>query len=193
MTNLHRSMLTAAAAIALLPASAQAATLVVDVANTQSVGDFGDPGNVVRTFQIGAGAHVTGIAYAVSLTAFTPSYLSELALAFTPTGDQDAGLFLRPAFQQAEPGSGSFADSLDLTTLDLDFLVGADGLLRLEFFEGFDDLPGADGIWNSGTVTVTYAAAVPEPATWALMAAGFGLVGGALRRRATVRSAVRFG
>jgi hypothetical protein len=28
-------------------------------------------------------------------------------------------------------------------------------------------------------------AAVPEPATWAMLIAGFGLVGGALRRRNT--------
>ncbi len=31
-------------------------------------------------------------------------------------------------------------------------------------------------------------AGVPEPATWALMIAGFGLAGGALRRRATARA-----
>lgn len=34
-----------------------------------------------------------------------------------------------------------------------------------------------------------YAIAVPEPATWAMMIGGFGLVGGAMRRR---RAAVRF-
>jgi hypothetical protein len=34
------------------------------------------------------------------------------------------------------------------------------------------------------TVTIALAGAVPEPATWAMMIGGFGLVGGALRRRA---------
>ena len=58
--------------------------------------------------------------------------------------------------------------------------------------------------WNSGTLELFYwdtfsldnsgeiafnIAAVPEPASWALMIAGFGLVGGAMRRRAKVRVA----
>jgi len=42
---------------------------------------------------------------------------------------------------------------------------------------------------NVGTVFNVTAAAVPEPTTWALMFAGFGMVGYAMRRR---RSAVAF-
>ena len=38
----------------------------------------------------------------------------------------------------------------------------------------------------------TFAAAVPEPASWALMIGGFGLAGFALRRRSSVRTTVRF-
>ena len=37
------------------------------------------------------------------------------------------------------------------------------------------------------SIAVTDAATVPEPASWALMIAGFGMVGGAIRRRASVR------
>lgn len=37
---------------------------------------------------------------------------------------------------------------------------------------------------------VGYEAAIPEPASWALMIAGFGLVGGALRRRRGFASAL---
>lgn len=52
------------------------------------------------------------------------------------------------------------------------------------------------GVFESGTTGLAYAiagipgagvGAVPEPATWALMLAGFGLVGVALRRRQAVR------
>jgi PEP-CTERM motif len=37
---------------------------------------------------------------------------------------------------------------------------------------------------------VTTAPAVPEPASWLMMLAGFGIVGGAMRRRATIRAAI---
>lgn len=40
---------------------------------------------------------------------------------------------------------------------------------------------------------ITAASAVPEPATWAMMTVGFGLVGTGLRRRAKVRTNVSFG
>lgn len=45
---------------------------------------------------------------------------------------------------------------------------------------------------NRGGVSVAVAS-VPEPASWALMLAGFGAVGFAMRRRAKVRTAVSFG
>ena len=41
------------------------------------------------------------------------------------------------------------------------------------------------------TITVIIGPSVPEPATWAMMIGGFGLAGGALRRRAT-RTAVHY-
>ncbi len=39
----------------------------------------------------------------------------------------------------------------------------------------------------NGSLTYAVNAAVPEPATWAMMIVGFGLVGGAMRRRHSVR------
>jgi hypothetical protein len=43
--------------------------------------------------------------------------------------------------------------------------------------------PGFDGQLLLDNVTLSDTGGVPEPASWALMIAGFGLVGGALRRR----------
>lgn len=46
--------------------------------------------------------------------------------------------------------------------------------------------PGGDGNDYSGNFRFTAAlAAVPEPASWAMLITGFGLVGGAMRRRST--------
>jgi hypothetical protein len=43
--------------------------------------------------------------------------------------------------------------------------------------------PEGDYIHDHGTFTTSKIAAVPEPATWAMMLGGFGVLGGALRRR----------
>jgi hypothetical protein len=189
-TFIKTAIVASAFAAVALPAAASADTYVFNISNIESFGEFGDPSNNVFTQNIGAGSIITGVSYNVNLTAFTPSYLSELVLAFTPT-DTLGGVFLTPGFADAAPGTASYSDSADLVDLGLSFAVGADGLLRLEFFEDFDDGSVApDGVWNSGSITFTYtpsgAGAVPEPATWAMMIGGFGMVGGAMRRRQKV-------
>ncbi len=44
-------------------------------------------------------------------------------------------------------------------------------------------LVGPDGVTTDGALTIAPAAAAPEPSTWALLIAGVGLAGAALRRR----------
>lgn len=70
-------------------------------------------------------------------------------------------------------------------------LLGANGIftsnggpLNLAYF----DSNNAD---NSGEIAFSISA-VPEPATWGMMLAGFGIVGFGLRRRGNVKSTVRF-
>lgn len=46
--------------------------------------------------------------------------------------------------------------------------------------------------WYLDNVTIAETAAVPEPASWAMMVAGFGLIGGAARRRRKVSTSVTF-
>jgi len=169
-----------------------AGSLTVDVTGAQSFGEMGNANNTVLNFNIGANARVTSVSYAVNVTAFDPSWLSEIGLMFTDS-DQFDGVIFNPGGGDSFPGTASYADSADLVSLDLDFFVGADGILRLEFYEDFDDfLTEANGVWNFGTVTFGFeneASAVPEPGSILLLGAGLALMGYTGRRRHGARKA----
>lgn len=74
-------------------------------------------------------------------------------------------------------GSGTFTAIGTSTTLGLFGTAGG-------HFTGLDNVK----ITDLGVAT----GAVPEPATWAMMLIGFGAMGGALRRRSTAASRIRF-
>ena len=74
------------------------------------------------------------------------------------------------------------AASSSWTMYTLTAYVPASGSVRVRFTgDSSSNARGAPGLDN---VSLTAKAAVPEPAAWALMIAGFGLAGAALRRRA---------
>lgn len=174
----------------LASAAAFATPLTVDVAGIASHGAFGDSRNTVLNFNVGANASITSISYDVNLTAFAPSWLSELGLAFTNSAITD-GVLLNPGFNDDRPGTASYSDSLDLVLGELSFNVGSDGILRLEFYEDFDDVAvDPDGRWNFGTITFNIEGGttppvsdVPEPASILLLGAGLGMMGYTGRRR----------
>lgn len=62
------------------------------------------------------------------------------------------------------------------------YTVGSTGTLSLSYFD-------SNNFDNTGSITFKLAA-VPEPASWALMIMGFGAVGAALRRRSAPRPAL---
>jgi len=173
------------------PSSVVISIVDFDVAGIFSNDGFGAPINEVYTIDIGAFSEVIGIGWDVTLFADSPSYLSEMIVTFSPT-DLSTGIDLSVAPDDTFPGLESYSSGgiINVVDLGLNFSVGADGLLRLEFWEDFVDFPGDwDGIWESGTLSIQYAApeaVIPEPATWGLMIAGFGLVGFAARRRRMV-------
>lgn len=62
--------------------------------------------------------------------------------------------------------------------------LGLDAFFTLTTKNNPDGVPGGSNtaVFTLGQVTVPVAAAVPEPATWAMMLGGFGLIGAATRR-----------
>jgi hypothetical protein len=166
--------------------SLYAAPLTINVAGVESYGEIGDPGNTVLTFNVGANSKITSIDYLLNLTAIDPSWLSEIGLSFTDS-DGIEGVVFNPGFGDDFEGTDTYTGSADLVDFGLDFKVGSDGILRLEFYEDFDDFSGTDGIWNFGTITFGIepeVVAVPEPSTMLLLGAGIMMLGYGRRRSA---------
>lgn len=147
------------------PISTVLSSLTVDVTGIQSYDSFGASGNTVLYFYVGANTSVTSFSYDIQLTAHSRSWLSDIKLLFSGSS-VDAGVIFSPGETDNFSGTKAYAEpDIDLTSLDLAFEVLSDGILRLEFYESFDDLSAsADGNWNAGTLTFGLATnAVPEP------------------------------
>ena len=164
-------------------AHAASVTLNIGPLPTPSFDGFGATGNAVYTFNIGAGSHVVGYEYELDLITYGASWASEARFTFTDD-PISAGVHSSPGFATAAPltttthySSGGYND-LTAGPTPLDFFVGANGILRVEFNESYDDVAGAaDADWLGGFITFYYD--VPAPGALALL----GLAGLARRRR----------
>lgn len=161
------------------PAGATA-TVAIDISGIDSWDANGDIDNTWLFTGLVANAHVVGIGWDVNQATVGASWLSEMQMSFG--GNTTAEIFLTPSGTGA-PGSESNSSGgiFDLVGSALDFFVDADGILAMEFFEGFDDVDGAvDGNWLQGSV-ITIEYVVPAPGALAMLGLG-GLVAGRRRR-----------
>ncbi len=166
------------------PIVGQQVDQIINVTGINSVAAAGAAGNTVLSFNVGAGASVVGLGWDVNITAIAPSWLAEMAVGFRNT-DNTGGVNLSVGVNDSMPGTASYSSGgiLDLIGLGLSFTANANGLVRVEFYESFNDPEvNPDGIWNSGSLTLRVVP-VPEPATYGMMALGLLAVGGMVRRR----------
>lgn len=141
---------------------------------------------------------LSGTANLFSSTAWTSGQLDAyLGNPASPTNPIGAFLGAAQTFQPTATGFYVFQANLGLTTLMAQSSVGTSGqdaylmqlgqsLIQGSYIVGFLDQGGrTDGATaNSGAILVTNPPppTVPEPATWAMMLAGFGATGFAIRR-----------
>jgi hypothetical protein len=174
-----------ASLVALCASTAQADTALINVAGAISYDVEGSASNTRMSVSLAPGAHVTAVGWNVSLTANSPSWLTEMKVSLLDSTGT-VGVNLTPGYADNFSGTVTYSSggTLDLTAGGNDFYIGANGLLSVQFFEDYNDLTGADGIWNSGLLTVEYSvSSVPEPASWALWSGGL-LIALGLRRHA---------
>ncbi len=140
-------------------------SLTVDVTGTPSYDSAGASCNVRLTLTVPSGKdRLAGIGWDVQITAYDPSWRSEIAVLITNVNGE--GYVLRPGAGDTSPGTGSYSSGgvnelcgfYGLPPLEL-----PDGNLYLEFFEAYDDFVdcGQDGNWDSGTLTFTFDTAPP--------------------------------
>jgi hypothetical protein len=132
---------------------------------------------------VGAGATMTGIGWDVTTSTVGGSWLSEATFYFDDNIAPDlSGLFLTPGVGNDFGGTASFASGgiIDLSDNGIPDIALADGVLRIELYESFDDVADAIDSFNSGSLTIVADYTVPAPAGLAVLGLG-GLV--AARRR----------
>ncbi len=181
-------------AIATIAALVTAASAVdgvvvnVDISGTESWDGYGDPSNTVILVDTaallglpsGTPTEFHGIGWDVTIQTVGASWLSEAKIYFDDNIAPDgSGLFLTPGVSDSFAGTGTYTSGgiIDLLDNGIPDVILPDGILRMEFYEGFDDYADAvDAVWLQGVLQLDI---VPEPASLALLVIG----GLALARR----------
>ncbi len=165
---------------------AEGVSVDIDVVAIASWDEFGDSPNVVLTVDVadlagfgsGTGVVVTGIGYDLTIETFMFSWLSEGEINFDDADGPLGGFSIIPGDGDDMAGTMNYTQALTKFAPG-DQLALSMGLLRIEFYEGFDDVPDViDAEWNG---TITLQIDIPSPGPAALF--GCGALSLARRRR----------
>ena len=110
----------------------------IDLTGIDSIDGPADPDNVVLTFDIGAGNQVTGISFDMGIATIGDSWCSEADVFFTDSA-VTTGVVLTPGVGIDENCDQEFSSGGVDDVTEFDVIAGADGILRVEFAESFDD------------------------------------------------------
>lgn len=150
-----------------------------DLAGIEFFDGAGSPNNTIVEFNTLPNLLVGLVGWDITIQTNGGSWLSEANIGFL---NSPAGLTLTPGVGDDFSGTATYSSNglIDLASIDpsFPFSIGSDGILRLEFFESFDDVAGAaDAVIVSGTLRINF----PTPGPLAVL--GAGLLAAARRRR----------
>ena len=164
---------------------AQASTLVANATTTVNAIDFTDaPGNDSTTFTVGAFLkNPVGLAAATANHTLNNTYFLFTGQTYLNAG---ANSFVVPhddGLQLSIQGIGIVLDQPGPTApVDSPFTVNAPTAGMYNFTLAYGEVAGGPAVLKF-TVNGAPVGGVPEPATWALLLTGFGMVGYAMRKR----------
>ena len=150
--------------------------LCIDLSGIESWDALGDNKNIVIEEFLGAGTSIVGVRWEdVQLSTIGESFLSEAAISLN--GEVVVNVGADDNFSGT--GNYTYDGIFDLMERNLQYTVGNNGKLSLEFFElDDDDRADVDATYESGKLFIYYIP-VPAPGSTALL----GLAGLAMTRR----------
>ena len=185
--------LTAVLALGLGAGTASAVIVPLDIAGTPSCDGPGAACNFTVTFDLGAFLGAPGAAiqldslgWDLTISTVGASWLGEAVISAQDSGGTEI-FSLTAGAGDSFPGTMSYSSG---GLVDLPSALGftpllADGILTVEFYESFDDVPGAvDAFYiDPSVLTLEFSLATAASEPGILMLFGLGLIGVVVARR----------